>query len=55
MHVDDMTNTQSYKISCSNSTLFVGYKNNKFQARKVSTGFIRNLLFLYLTYEYEFV
>ena len=46
--------TQSCKISCPNSNSFVGYKNNKFQARKLSTGSIKNLLFLYLTNEFEF-
>ena len=46
--------TQPYKISCPNSTLFVRYKNDKFQARKMSIWFVRNLLFLYLTNEVEF-
>ena len=43
------------KIFCPNSTSFVRYKNNKFQARKLSRWFVRNLLFLYLTNEVEFV
>jgi len=30
------------------------YKNNKFQARMLSTGFVRNLLILYLTNKFEF-
>jgi hypothetical protein len=30
------------------------YKNNKFQVRKLSTRFVTNLLFLYLTNEVEF-
>ena len=36
-----------------NLTSFVRYKNNIFQARKLSR-FVRNLLFLYLTNEIEF-
>ena len=46
--------TQSCKISCSNLTSFVRYKNNKFQANKLSKWFVINLLFLYLTNEVEF-
>jgi hypothetical protein len=46
--------TQPYKISCPNSTSFIRYKNSKFQARKLSRRFVRNLLFLYLTNEVEF-
>ena len=46
--------TQFCKISCSNSTLLVRYKNNKFQDRKLSRWFVGNLLFLYLTNEVEF-
>ena len=37
--------TQPCKISCPNSTSFVRYKNNKFQARKLSRWLVRNLLF----------
>ena len=32
--------TQSCKISCPNSTSYVRYKNNKFQARKLSKWFV---------------
>ena len=46
--------TQPYKISCPNSTSSVRYKKNKFQARKLSIWFVRNLLFLYLINEVEF-
>jgi hypothetical protein len=47
--------TQLCKISYSiNSTSFVKYKNNKFQARNLPIWFISNLLFLYLTNEIEF-
>jgi hypothetical protein len=46
--------TQLCKIYCLNSNSFVKYKNNKFQAKKLSTIFVRNLLFLYLTNEFEF-
>jgi len=39
-HVDDLMIHNIVKISCPNSTLFVRYKNNKFQAGKVSTGLL---------------
>ena len=50
IHIDDM---MIHNLFCLNSTSFVRYKNNKFQARKLSR-FVINLLFLYLTNEVEF-
>jgi hypothetical protein len=46
--------TQRCKISCPNSTSFMRYKNNKFQAIRLFRWFIRHLLFLYLTNEVKF-
>ena len=46
--------TQPYKIFCPNLTPSVRYKKNKFQVRKLSKWFVRNLLFLYLINEVEF-
>ena len=53
-HIDDMMIHNLIKYFVQNSNSFVRYKNNKFQARKLSTRFVRNLLFLYLTNKFEF-
>ena len=46
--------TQSFKISYSNSTSFVRYKNNKFLTNHLDSFLAWKLLFLYLTNKVEF-